>query len=46
MDAAEINHWSPLVLKRDAAWNGIKLAHYKFQAEIYPNTTTRTTSLR
>ncbi len=36
MYAAEINHWSPLVLKRDAAWDGIKLAHYKFQAGDLP----------
>lgn len=36
MDAAEINHSSPLVLKRDAAWDGIKLAHYRFQAGDLP----------
>jgi AraC family transcriptional regulator len=36
MNASEMNHASPLVLKRDAAWEGIKLAHYRFQAGELP----------
>jgi len=36
MNAPEMNHMSPVVLKRDAAWDGIKLAHYRFQAGDLP----------
>ncbi len=36
MNAAEMNHASPFVLKRDATWEGIKLAHYGFQAGDLP----------
>ncbi len=36
MNAGEMNHASPFVLKRDAAWDGIKLAHYRFKAGDLP----------
>jgi len=36
MNAAEMNHASPFVLKRDAVWEGIKVAHYRFQAGDLP----------
>ncbi|CAN5568889.1 AraC family transcriptional regulator [soil metagenome] len=36
MNATEMNHLSPVVLKRDAAWDGIKLSHYRFQAGDLP----------
>lgn len=36
MTPAETNHASPFVLKRDAVWDGIKLAHYGFQAGDLP----------
>ncbi len=36
MSAPEMNHGSPVVLKRNAAWDGIKLAHYRFQAGELP----------
>ncbi|CAN5841288.1 hypothetical protein BH18ACI4_BH18ACI4_10270 [soil metagenome] len=36
MNATEMNHLSPVVLKRDAAWEGIKLSHYRFQAGDLP----------
>lgn len=36
MNALEMNHVSPVVLKRDVAWDGIKLAHYRFSAGHLP----------
>jgi len=36
MNSPEMNHLSPVVLKREAAWDGIKLAHYRFQAGDLP----------
>ncbi len=36
MNTAEMNHASPLVLKRDASWEGIKLSHYRFDAGDLP----------
>ncbi|HWN09280.1 MAG TPA: AraC family transcriptional regulator [Pyrinomonadaceae bacterium] len=36
MSTADINHAPPFVMKRDAAWDGIKLAHYRFQAGDLP----------
>ncbi len=36
MNAPKMDHLSPAVLKRDAAWNGIKLAHYRFPAGELP----------
>jgi len=36
MNAPEMHQLSPVVLKRDAAWEGIKLAHYRFQAGDLP----------
>jgi AraC family transcriptional regulator len=39
MNTAEMNHASPLVLKRDASWEGIKLSHYRFDAGDLPEHT-------
>ncbi len=36
MNAPEMIHASPFVFKRGAAWDGIKLAHYRFQAGDLP----------
>ena len=36
MNAAEGNHAFPFLLKRDAAWEGIKLTHYGFAAGELP----------
>jgi AraC family transcriptional regulator len=36
MNTADVNHSSPLVLKRDAIWDGIKLSHFRFRAGDLP----------
>ncbi len=36
MNAPEISHTSPFVLRRDAAWEGIRLAHYRFESGDLP----------
>lgn len=36
MTAVDLNHAPPFLMKRDAAWDGIKLAHYRFQAGDLP----------
>lgn len=36
MSTADITHAAPFLLKRDAAWDGIKLTHYKFAAGELP----------
>jgi AraC family transcriptional regulator len=34
--AADVQHPSPVVLKRGAAWDGIRLTHYRFRAGSLP----------
>ena len=36
MTTADTNHAPPFLMKRDAAWDGIKLAHYRLQAGDLP----------
>jgi AraC family transcriptional regulator len=36
MNTAEMSYSSPFVMKRNAAWDGIKLAHFGFQAGELP----------
>lgn len=36
MNAPGMDHASPVVLKREAAWDGIKLSHYRFQSGELP----------
>lgn len=36
MNTAEMDHASPVVLRREASWDGIKLAHYRFRAGELP----------
>jgi len=33
---AKADHWSPVVFKRQAAWDGIRLEHYRFRAGELP----------
>lgn len=36
MNVAEMDHASPVVLKREAAWDGVRLAHYRFRRGELP----------
>lgn len=36
MNTAQMDHASPVVLRREASWDGIKLAHYRFRAGDLP----------
>ena len=46
MNALKSHHMTPLVFERQAQWDGISLAHYRFRAGDVPDRTSRSSSAR